>query len=195
MWWHKDNTYANWKSSKAIYQRTKRGAVVVSLLRISNGWNESYEDDKVFQVLVSHVDKDSGLIAASLLYIPNINSGSTAQQIYDVYRETFSLDRDNCVTYSSDNANPMIGQGNSLLQKIRGVEGDQKIFDLGCPFHLAHLCAGKRDNKLSLNVENFVIDIYHNFTKTEKKQLGVHELFKQRNQESNQLCLYKVGNI
>ena len=128
--------------------------------------------------------------------MPNINSGSTAQQIYDVYIETFSLDWDNCVTYSSDNTNSMIGQCNSLLQKIRGVEGDQKIFTIGCPCHLAHLCAGKRDNKLSVNVENFA-DIYHNFCRSAKlkKQLGVHELFKQQNQESNQSCLYKVENV
>ena len=65
----------------------------------------------------------------------------------------------------------MIGQRNSLLQEIQGVEGDQKIFAVGC--HLGHLYAGKGDNKLSVNVENFVIDIHHNFrrsTKLKKKQ-------------------------
>ena len=114
------------------------------------------------------MDKDSGLIAASLLHIPNIKSGSTAQQIYDVYKETFSLDWDNCVTYSSDNTNSMIGQRNSLLQETQGVEGDQKIFAVGCLCHLGHMCAGKGDNKLSVNVENFVIDIHHNFRRSAK---------------------------
>ena len=114
------------------------------------------------------MDKDSGLIAASLLDIPNINSGSTAQQIYDVYKETFSLDWDNCVTYSSDNTNSMIGQRNSLLQEIQGVECDQKTFAVGCLCHLGHLSAGKGDNKLSVNVENFVIDIHHNFRRSAK---------------------------
>ena len=114
------------------------------------------------------MDKDSGLIAASLLDIPNIKSGSTAQQIYDVYKETFLLDWDNCVTYSSDNTNSMIGQRNSLLQETQGVEGDQKIFAVGCLCHLGHLCAGKGDNKLSVNVENFVIDIHHNFRRSAK---------------------------
>ena len=108
-----------------------------------------------------------------------------------------SLDWDNCVTYSSDNTNSMIGQRNSLLQEIQGVEGDQKIFAVGCLCHLGHLFAGKGDNKLSVNVENFVIDIYHNSRRSAelKKQLGVPELFKQQNQESNQLCLYKVENV
>ena len=39
----------------------------------------SDEDDKLLPVSVRHVDKDSGLIAISLLDIPNINSVSTAQ--------------------------------------------------------------------------------------------------------------------
>ena len=134
---------------------------------------------------------------ASLLDMPNNNSSSTAQQIYDVFREMLSLDWDNCVTYSSDNTNSMIGQRNSLLQETQGVEGDQKIFAVGCLCHLGHLCAGKGDNKLSVNVENFVIDIYHNSRRSAKlkNQLGVHELFKQRNQESNQSCLYNVENV
>ena len=81
-----------------------------------------------------HVDKDSGLIAASLLDMSSINSCSTAQQMHDVcneVREASSLDWNNCITYSSDKRNSMIGQRNSLLQSIRSVKGDQKIFDIG----------------------------------------------------------------
>ena len=55
----------------------------------------SNEHDKFLPVLARYVEKDSGLIAISLLDMPNINSGSTAQQMYDVcnkVREAFSLD-------------------------------------------------------------------------------------------------------
>ena len=55
----------------------------------------SNEHDKFLPVLARYVDKDSGLIAISLLDMPNINSGSTAQQMYDAcnkVREAFSLD-------------------------------------------------------------------------------------------------------
>ena len=44
-------------------------------------------DDKFMTFFVIHVDKDSGLIATSLLDMPNINSGSTAQETYDVCNE------------------------------------------------------------------------------------------------------------
>ena len=66
----------------------------------------------------------------------------------------------------------MIGQRNSLLQKIRSVQGDQKTLDGGCPCHLAHLCAGKGAKELSVNVEDFVIDIYHNFCWSAKLKNG-----------------------
>ena len=78
----------------------------------------SDEDDKLLPVSVKHVDNDSGLIATSLLDIPNTNSGSTVQQMYDVYnevKEAFSLDWDNCVTCSFVNKNSVIGQFNYLL--------------------------------------------------------------------------------
>ena len=94
-------------------------------------------------------------------------------------KEVFLLDCDNCVTYSSDNTSSMIGQHNSLLQKIRSVQGDQKIFDVGCPYHLAHLCAGKGAKEHSVNVEDFVIGIYYHFRSSEKRKEaanGVQEL-------------------
>ena len=44
-------------------------------------------DDKYMTVLLIHVDKNSGLTATSLLDMPNINSGLTAQERYDVCNE------------------------------------------------------------------------------------------------------------
>ena len=43
-----------------------------------------------------------------------------------------------------------------------------KNFDLSCPCHLAQLCVGKRTKELSVNVEDFVIDIYYHFRRTAK---------------------------
>ena len=79
------------------------------------------DDNKFLHILLRHIDKDSGLIATSLFRVPNINSGSTAQQVNDVWNEVseaFSLHWDNCITFSSDNTKSMIGQRNTLLQKI-----------------------------------------------------------------------------
>ena len=44
----------------------------------------SDEDDKFLPVLVRYADKYSELIVTSFIDMPNISSGSTAQQMYDV---------------------------------------------------------------------------------------------------------------
>ena len=146
----------------------------------------SDEDDKFLPVLVRHTGKNSGLIETSLLDMPNINSGSTAQQMFDVCNEVianFSLDWDNCVTYSSDNTNSMVGVRNSLLQRIRDSQGNQKVFDVGCPCHLAHLCAGKGATELSVNVEDFVIDTYYHFRRSAKRKAQLREFMEFNNNE------------
>ena len=43
--------------------------------------------------------------------------------VYNEVRKAFLLDWDNCITYFSDNTNSVIGQRNSLLQKIRSAQG------------------------------------------------------------------------
>ena len=105
------------------------------------------------------------------LDMPNSNSCSTAQQMYGMcneVREAFSLDWDNCVTHSSDNTNPMIGQLNSLFQNIQIAQGSQKIFDVGWPSHLTHVCAEKGAKKLAVTVKDFVIEIYYHFRRSAK---------------------------
>ena len=146
----------------------------------------SDEDDKFLPILVRHVGKASGLIETSLLDMPNINSGSTAQKMYDVCNEViddFSLDWDNCITYSSDNTNSMVGAHNSLLKKIKDSQGDQKVFDVGCPCHLAHLCAGKGAKELSVNIEDFVIDTYYHFRRSVKRKAQLRDFMEFNNNE------------
>ena len=76
-----------------------KGAIVDSL------WyglgTDGSSDVKLSPVLLTHVDEDSGLTAKSSLDMPNINSGSTVRQLYEVrneVREAFSLDWDHCIT-------------------------------------------------------------------------------------------------
>ena len=51
----------------------------------------------------------------------------------------------------SDNTNFMIGKNESLLKLIKDAQSElpQKVFDVGCPCHLAHLCAQKGANAFS----------------------------------------------
>ena len=138
----------------------------------------SDEDDKFLPVLVRLVDKDLTLIATSLLGMPNMKIDSIPQHMYDVcneVREAFSLDWDNCDTYSSDSANSMTGKHNSLRQNIGSAQDDRKIFNVIWPCHLAHFCTGKGAKDLSVNVEDFVIDISYHFRRSVKKKKQLRE--------------------
>ena len=138
------------------------------------------KDGRFLLVLIRRrVDKDSGLFTTSLLGMSNIKSRSATQQMYDVcneVREAFSLDCNNCVTYSSDNTNSIIRQRNSLLQKIRSAKGDQKIFDVVCR-------AGKGSKQLSVNVEDFAIDIYYHFRRSAKRKNQLRKFMNFNNNE------------
>ena len=138
----------------------------------------SDENDKFLPTLIRHFGKDSGFVETSLLDMPDINSCSTTEQMFetcDTVIESFSLDWSNCVSYSSDNTNSMIGKRNSVLKRITNVQGNQKTFDVGFPYHLAPLCAGKRAKELSVNVEDFVIDLYDHFRRSAKRKKQLRE--------------------
>ena len=106
--WSKFNTYAKRCRCKVNYQRLERRAVSLVWIRTDG---TSDEGDQFLPVSVRHVDKDSGLFPTSLFDMPNIKNGTTLQQMYDFCNEAeaFSLDWDNCVTYSSDNTNSITG--------------------------------------------------------------------------------------
>ena len=53
----------------------------------------------------------------------------------------------------------MVGKKNSLLTKIKNAQQcGQSMFDVGCPCHVAHLCAEKGATELSVKLED-TIDI------------------------------------
>ena len=62
-------------------------------------------------------------------------------------------------------------------------QGDQKILDVDCPGHLVHLCTGKGDKELSVNFEDFVIDIYHHFRRSAKRKSQPREFMNFNNIE------------
>ena len=88
--------------------------------------------------------------------------------------ENFSLDWNKCVTYSSDNTNSMVGHNNSLLKKIKDSQTLRlnKNVGVGCPCHLAHICAGKGARQFSVNSEDIVIDIFYHFQQSASPNLS-----------------------
>ena len=80
------------------------------------------------------------------------------------------------MTYSSDNAYSVVGKKKSLLIKIKNAQQyGESIFDAGCPYHLAHLCAEKGAKEISLNIEDMIIDLYYHFHRSIKRKSALRE--------------------
>ena len=89
--------------------------------------------DKHLLILIQHVGKTTALIEASLLDIPNVNSGSTGQKMFNVCNEVienFSLDWNKFLTYFSDNAIFMIGRHTACWRKLRTLRLNKKFLIL-----------------------------------------------------------------
>ena len=69
----------------------------------------------------------------------------------------------------------MVGKNKSLLKLIKDAqrESPQKIFDIDCPCHLAHLCAQKGAKSLSIQVDDFVIDLFYHCKRSVKKKASL----------------------
>ena len=88
-----------------------------------------------------------------------------------------SLSWETFCTYSLDNTISMSGKNKSLLKLIKDAHSEfpQKIFDVGCLCHLAHLCAPKGAKTLSMQVDDFVIDLFYHFKRSMKRKATLRD--------------------
>ena len=155
------------------------------------------ENDKFLPVLIRHFSKD-GLITTSLLDMSDIDKGSDAKTMFNVC--SLSLKKTNlswelCCTYSSDNTSFMVGKNRSLLSFIKSVQPTQKVYDVGCPCHLAHLCAQKGAKMLSMQVDDFIIDSFYHFKRSIKRKATLREYMEFTNTEACNNQMAELGKI
>ena len=135
-------------------------------------------DNKSMAVLVRVYDQTIHRVTTKFLGIPNCNI-ATGENLFNNLNQIF-IDREipwtNCIAYSSDNANVMIGQDNSVLSRVR--QANPNVYDLGCVCHLANLCTKDGIKALSLPVEELLIDVYFHFNHSTKRK----EIYKQYQQ-------------
>ena len=134
----------------------------------------SDENDKFLPMLIRHF-ASNGLVTTSLLDMPDINTGSDSHVMFQTCNSSLmraSLSWEIGCTYSSDNNSSMIGKNKSLLNLIKDAQSElpQKIFDVGCPCHLAHLYAQKGAKALSMQVDDFVTDLFYHFKRSVKRK-------------------------
>ena len=61
-----------------------------------------------------------------------------------------------------------MSKNNSIYTRL--ADSNPDVYPVGCACHLAHLCAKKAANQLSVNMEQLVIDLYYHFDKSSKRK-------------------------
>ncbi|CAC5413355.1 KCNT1 [Mytilus coruscus] len=127
-------------------------------------------DNKKLNILVRVYNTTLQKIATHFVGIPTCNIGNS-DSIFRCLDKVFSekgIPWSNCVGYSSDNCNVMIGKNNSVLTRVQ--EKSQNVFNVGCVCHLANICAQKAVKTLPLPVDELLIDVFFHFYHSSKRK-------------------------
>lgn len=116
------------------------------------------------------MDSSTGRVTTAFLDFAVCNQ-ATAENTFgklDEKMKLYDIQWSRCIAFSSDNTSVMLGRNNSIYTRI--AESNQDVYPVGCACHLAHLCAKKAANQLSVDVEELVIDLYYHFDKSSKRK-------------------------
>ena len=141
----------------------------------------SDENDKFLPMLIRHF-ASNGLYWTCLILTRSLNCRSCFKHS-SLMRA--SLSWETCCTYTSNNTSSMTGKNKSLLKLIKDTQSQlpQKDFDVDCPCHLAHFCALKGSKALSMEIDNFGIDLFHHFKRSVKRKATLSDYMEFTNTE------------
>ena len=145
----------------------------------------SDENDKFLPMLIRHFARhfaSNGLYWTCLILTRSLNCRSCFKHS-SLMRE--SLSWETCCTYTLNNTSSMIGKNKSLLKLIKDARSQlpQKIFDVDCPCYLAHFCALKGSKALSMEIDNFGINLFYHFKRSVKRKATLSDSMEFTNTE------------
>lgn len=73
------------------------------------------------------------------------------------------------IGYATDSASVMVGSPNSVFSQVCCKQPN--IFSLGCLYHLAALCAAAALKKLTLSIDDLLIDILYHFKHSNERYI------------------------
>lgn len=123
---------------------------------------------KIYIITFRYMDSSAGLVTTAFLDFA-VSNQATAENTFekiDAKMKLYDINWSKCIAFSSDNASVMMGKNNSIYTRIAKSSPD--VYPVGCACHLAHLCAKRAANQLSVDVEQLVIDLYYHFDKSSK---------------------------
>ena len=138
------------------------------------------DKSKQYPIVIRSVNVDTGVVNSELLSIPICEESATGENIFKLL-EAELASRDvpwtNCLAVGCDNAPVMTGGNKGVIAFVR--KKHPNVFMAGCCLHLVHIAAEKGAVCLP-GVEDVLVDIFHYFKKSAKRQCefaNMQELF------------------
>lgn len=166
---------ARTKTSALVqYMSSQTKEEIASVLRIS-AFSLSIDGStdknavKLYPLVVSFFNEKLGQVCTLLLSLLECTD-NTGQGIFSVInKELVSLGIcwENCVAFSSDNANTMIGVNKGVFSFCKAKH--PSIILQRCSCHLIHLAAQKAAAQLSINIEQFLVQVFYFLEKSSKR--------------------------
>ena len=125
---------------------------------------------KLYPVCVRYFDPDFGKVFCVMLSLKECAVASTGQNIFNLMNDELSrykIPWENCLSFAADNASVMQGCRSGVASYV--LKAAPAVYMVGCPCHLLHLTAGKAAGKLSVKVDELLIDIYYYMDKSSKR--------------------------
>lgn len=124
-----------------------------------------------------------------LLSIIEVDGKNTGKKVADAIVEELSakgISLDNCIAFTSDNANVMIGKKSGCYGEL--TKHNEQLISTGCICHRLHLAAEWAGKQLPVNVEQFFIDIYYYIEKSSCRLKAFKDYQEECGVKQSQLC-------
>lgn len=131
--------------------------------------------EKECAILARYYSEAQDKVADGFIDMPVCNDAK-AENIFNCIASSMDekgINWSNCIGFSSDNCNVMIGKNNSVLSRVKAQA--PHIYSVGCPSHLVNICAKTAAKELSMSPEELIIDIYYYFEKSSKRREDLKE--------------------
>ena len=125
--------------------------------------------EKQLGIVVIFCDNDSLNIKTEFFDLLPTHDGS-ADGIYSSLKQSFTekdIPMDNVIGYSSDTANVMFGERNSVVGLLK--KDCPHVVTIRCSCHMIHLCASYACKKLSISLEDMLRNIHAHFSRSSQR--------------------------
>lgn len=136
----------------------------------TDGSSDRGAENQLYPMVIRFYGPQIGRILTGLLALPPCTGASTGENIFNLMDTQVKKHSEwtYCISYGSDNAAVMMGEKKGVAAFV--LKKNKDIFVTGCTCHLIHLSASKAALKLSVKVDELLIDIFYYLEQSSKRK-------------------------